>query len=372
MQVVGVEQAMLVRSPFGVLVEAPAVRNRWEIGIPAGARWVGASGTHFATVVSVTAAHEIEQAIALRAGRQHGLVTLNQLRELGLTADAIRHRVERGLLVRVGRGLFRLPGAPVTWGQRLLAAYVANLPKAVVSHFAAARLLELDIDCHERVDITLPVGRPGSRSAGVTLHWSRSFGQRETFERGLLRVTTIPRTLVDLAAVVSPDCLMTALDDVIVRRLCRPQELIATLDLPGNRVRSGTGKLRAGLAIWGSDSKLGSVAEAQLLRLLDRAGIPHPVCQYTVRDGNFVASIDFAWPNEQVAVEMDGFRYHSSPRAQAHDQAREKVLRRLGWLVIHTTPYELQNSPDTLLADLRDQLASRSQHVDGVSGQMSG
>jgi very-short-patch-repair endonuclease len=302
---------------------------------------------------------ETENAIAARAARQHGLVTLDQLRELGFTYSGVRSRLDTGLLARAGRGVFRIPSAPVTWEQRLLSAFLANRPNGVVSHFAAARLLGIDVGRHERVDVMVPVHRRGSRARGVNLHWSRSLVAEDVVEQGLFRVTSLPRTFLDIAGLVPHERLMDAFDDAVVRRRCRPTDVAAGLELAASRTRRGVGTLRTAVNMWLGDATPASVAESRLLRSLDAAHISRPICQHELREGDFVAVLDFAWTNERVAVEMDGYRYHASPRAQAHDVRRANRLVRLGWTVLRTTPYELKNSPESFLNDLIDQLAAR-------------
>src|SRR5207244_13655945 len=73
--------------------------------------------------------------------RQYALAALAQLREAGLTHEAVRHRIESGALDHAGRGVYRIAGAPQSWHQSMLAALLAAGPSAVASHRAAAVLL---------------------------------------------------------------------------------------------------------------------------------------------------------------------------------------------------------------------------------------
>src|SRR5579872_5379339 len=118
---------------------------------------------------------DLHKAIAAAAARQHGLVSYKQLRQLGISKNGIRSRVDLGLLLRAGRGVYRLPSAPFTWQLRAVAALLANGPDAVLSHYAAAQLLGLDTGQRGRVDILIPNHRSGVAICSAKLHWTRGF-----------------------------------------------------------------------------------------------------------------------------------------------------------------------------------------------------
>src|SRR5436305_4667285 len=85
----------------------------------------------------------MDSAIVTLAERQHGIVTLNQARDAGLTRSAVLHRVATGAWERVGTGVYRLAGSRRTWEQRLNALVLASGPVAAASHRSAAALLEI-------------------------------------------------------------------------------------------------------------------------------------------------------------------------------------------------------------------------------------
>ncbi len=72
--------------------------------------------------------------------------------------------------------------------------------------------------------------------------------------------------------------------------------------------------------------------------------------------GDFVARLDFAWPRHQLALEVDGFRYHANPASQVADAVRANQLAGLGWIVLRTTPSELAAGGQALLTALRHRL----------------
>jgi hypothetical protein len=249
------------------------------------------------------------------------------------------------------------------WLRRARAALLEVGPSSVLSHDSAAKLWGLCLPVNESViEVTVPHEERGDSRSSEQLAVSRARGLAQSARNRMegLPLTTPARTLLDLAPRYNEQQLRKALDDAIVRRLLRPRDLMAVLDDPHLRSRPGSRKLRKALEPWLHSPKVESVAEMALLRVILAADIPAPVPQYKVLDGNrFVARVDFAWPALKVAVEMDGFRYHSSPAAQAGDLQRDATLIRLGWLELRTSPRQLETDPEAFLAALRALLAQR-------------
>lgn len=89
-----------------------------------------------------------------------------------------------------------------------------------------------------------------------------------------------------------------------------------------------------------------------------RAGLPEPVRQHTIYDrGRFVARVDFAYPHAKLAIEADGYRYHSGRARFESDRARLNALTALGWRVIHVTWAQLHDEPDQVIAQIAGMLA---------------
>src|SRR3954471_486081 len=93
--------------------------------------------------------------LAELAQRQHGVVTLSQLRSLGLTASGVRDRAARGRLHRVHRGVYSVGHPLLTGGGRRMAAVLACGPDAVLSHRSAAALWGLRRDSRARIDVSV-------------------------------------------------------------------------------------------------------------------------------------------------------------------------------------------------------------------------
>ena len=106
-----------------------------------------------------------------------------------------------------------------------------------------------------------------------------------------------------------------------------------------------------------ADGLAGSPQETRLRLLLHASRLPRPVAQYHVRDavGREVARVDFAWPEQRVAVEYEG-RWHGRPQQVASDRARLNRLTAAGWRVVTVTAEDLR-APDRLVARVAAVLA---------------
>jgi hypothetical protein len=113
-------------------------------------------------------------AIAERARKSLGLLTIRQLDAIGVTRQRRRTLVARGTLVPLGRGVFRHCAWSGSWEQRVLAAVLEAGPGAVASHLAAAALWRFEGISRGQVEVTVPAGRHpvpdhGPSTAAVTL-----------------------------------------------------------------------------------------------------------------------------------------------------------------------------------------------------------
>ena len=168
--------------------------------------------------------------------------------------------------------------------------------------------------------------------------------------------------MVDLGAVLGPEAVEDALDTGLAwPSLFSIQAVKATLDDLSGRGRSGAGVLRKVLAEreFGdavSDSKL----EKRMARLLRRAGLPRAVFHYVVctPGGVFLAEVDFAYPDVKLAVEVDGFGVHGTPRAMAKDFVRQNGLVPYGWRVLRFTWRQVVRQPELVAAAIAAALES--------------
>ena len=286
-------------------------------------------------------ASEAERAIAALAERQHGVLTRAQLSELGLGAGAIDHRVRLGRLRAVHRGVYRI-GLLSSDGRRM-AAVLACGPSAVLSHLAAAALF--GIRQSDRIEVTTRASRRGPRH--VSVHRSPLRDDERTTHRGI-PTTTVPRTLLDLSAVVRPDQLRSSLRQAEQLRLTDPLSLIDLVERYPRR--PGLAAIRALLA----ETTIGvrvirSELEERFQAFLLNAGLPLPQTNQLVEG----FEVDCVWPEQRLVVELDGRAAHDTFHAFEQDRIRDRVLAAAGWHVIRVTWRQLHEEPELLEADLR-------------------
>ena len=290
------------------------------------------------------------------AGRQWGVFSRQQALEAGFSVAAAARRMASGEWQRLHPHVYRMRGSPVSWEQSLMAAQLWAGADAAISHRSAAAVWKLDGFEPGHVELTT-LRRRAQPPEGVTVHLGRDLAPSDAGYRGPFRVTGIVRTLIDLGAVVEDPALVEAAIESAVRRDPDALErLTARLDALGGHGRRGTGVVRRILALRDAEAApTEGVFETRFERLLRRAGIPMPVRQYEVRNegGAFVARLDFAWPDLQVAVEPDGLRWHTGREAfeRGIDRANDLALTR--WTVLHVTWNDLRR-PEAVLGRLRE------------------
>ncbi|WP_421118776.1 type IV toxin-antitoxin system AbiEi family antitoxin domain-containing protein [Aquihabitans daechungensis] len=271
------------------------------------------------------------------ARRQHGLVTRNQATHLGLSVRSIRSRVERGSWQRIRPGVYVVGAVASSWEQSVAAACLAAGEGAYASHRTAARLWGLvprsgriELLTHNSRRLVLP---------GVTGHRSLLLDRRDHTIVREIPVTTIERTIVDLAG-AGDQVLMGRWIDLGLREgmlsIDRLIEHCGRLGGPGRGIPLA---VLAAIALRRPGYDPGrSALESRALAALALAGLPAPERQYPVtRPDGRKAFIDMAYPEAPLAIEADGFETHGTRQAFEEDRIRGNELRppRLAGAALH-------------------------------------
>jgi hypothetical protein len=297
-----------------------------------------------------------DTALAALATRQHGVVTAGQLRALGLGSRGIQHRVGRGRLHRLYPGVFAVGHGALTLDGRRLAAVLACGPGAALSHRSAAAAWGLRDSATAGWDVSTP--RQGARCAtGIRLHTPRSLPRDEVELLRAVPVTSVARTLVDLAAVLSADALGRALHQAEVLRVLDVADVDAVLARSNGR--RGTGRLRRALAT-PSPGTTRSALEERFLSLCRWAGLPAPRCNVHLATARGLLEVDAVWPAAAVVVELDGVRVHDTARAFHADRRRDAALAAEGYVVVRLTWRRVTRERAEVAAELRRILAVRA------------
>jgi hypothetical protein len=301
----------------------------------------------------------LDKTIARIASRQAGVVTRAQLTDAGVSRHVLRRRLQAERLVPAGCSVYVIGGVPSSWKRAALAACLDLGSEAVLSHRSAAAVWKLSLATGEVIDVTVPYSHSARRSSpNVNVRRSRLLTAADRAVVRGLPVTSVERTIVDLAAVVEAEELATCLDDALCRRMVSPASLAKALDRLASKGRRGTTYLRRLLRPWLDGKRVESVAEGQVRRVIASAGLAEPVTRHEVytSEGHFVGRLDFAWPSRRLALEVDGFRWHANPAAQVNDAVRANRLAALGWTVLRTTPAEIRAGGEHVLAAVRRHL----------------
>lgn len=273
-------------------------------------------------------------AVATFAGRHHGVISAADALTLGVPSYRLALWARGGRLERPAPGTYVVAGSAETWHQGVRVA--TALGDVWASHRTAAALRVLDGFDRRIIETVTLHGRRRRRRWQV--HESRTLRGVDLATVDGIACTSLVRTLVDLPGVAHPHLAALALDGA-VRRDPGVLELVARrhLELP-RRGRPGAGVLSALL-----DERLGrgrftdSEFEAKALAVVRAAGLPDPVCQHPVRDGEFLAYLDLAWPDVRWSVECDSLAWHSGKQPHEWDRQRRRRLKALGWDGVEVT-----------------------------------
>jgi very-short-patch-repair endonuclease len=285
----------------------------------------------------------VEQKIAAIANRQQGVVGREQVLRAGVTLGELRHRLETGALLREYRGVYRVGHRAPSTEARYMAAVKACGKGALLSGRAAGYLHGLIKGHPPPPEVTVRTKR---RVRGIRTRRARA--ARGTMVRGI-PVTTVPQTLVDLAACLSLDDLARACHEAGVRYGTTPAQVEAVLARRPNV--PGAGKLRTILR--GDVHVTLSIVERGLLSRLREAGLPLPQTNRPAGGRR----IDCRWPDRRVTVEVDGYRFHNSRHAWEQDRRREREAYARGDEFRRYTYGDVIKHPSHMLKELSRLLA---------------
>jgi hypothetical protein len=286
--------------------------------------------------------------LAELARRQHGVVSRAQLLDAGVGRAAIGRRIESGHLHRLHRGVYALGHTRLTDEGHWMAAVLAAGPGAALSHRTAGAHWDL-ITARGAIEVTAP--RKLHNRQGRKLHHRRLSPDELTTKDGI-PVTTVARTLFDLASVLPQHRLERAMNEAEFRRYGDALSLPSLIaQHPGAR---GTRALREVLA----QRDLGEIRtrkelELRFLALLERAQLPRPEINAPLKVSDRWIEADCLWRAQRLIAELDGRAAHATVRAFESDRLRDRRLQAAGWNVVRITWRQLHDDPRAVAADLR-------------------
>jgi very-short-patch-repair endonuclease len=283
----------------------------------------------------------VEEELARFASAAHGVVTRAELLRVGVSADEIRWRLRTGALLREHRGIYRVGHRAPSTDARYLAAVLAGGEGALLRGRAAAYLWQV---VRGRAPAPELITRTERRIEGVTTRRCRLLDARDATSVRGIPVTTVPRTLVDIAATLPIDALARACHEAGVRYRTTPAAVEAVLA----RRPTSPGAKRLRQVIHGDVHVTLSKLEARFLELLRQEGLPLPVTNRPAGGRR----VDCRWPEHRLTVELDGYRFHNSRYSWEQDRRREREARARGDEFRRYSYGDVTEHPSSMLAEL--------------------
>jgi predicted transcriptional regulator of viral defense system len=296
---------------------------------------------------------EVHPSLDALAATRAGIVSRTELLANGWSPSAITRATSRGRLVAVTRGVYRTAGSP--WTRRAAQHAVIALlgADAVLSRWTAAELLGIHDVVGGAMHATIPHRRRLPRGVEALVRVTRTTSDLTEARRNVhgLPITDGASTVIDLAAHVTESRLTELAAAALRRRVTTLRELRQRLDT--HTRAPGRARLLAVIDLLADDAgRTRSDVEMVACHAIVDAGLPRPVLAHHVRDGQgrLVAELDLAYPEQRIAIEVDGYRWHSSPARKRADEERQNRLVVLGWTVLRFSATDVRTRPHHVVA----------------------
>jgi very-short-patch-repair endonuclease len=283
----------------------------------------------------------VERVIARLASGAHGVVSREELLEADVTRHEIAQRLETGALIVEFRGVYRAGHRAPSVEARYMAAVKACGKEAVLSGLAAAYLFGLVRGTAPPPEVTAPTERcvKGVRTRRRRIH------DRDATVWQKVPVTAVPRTLVDLASLLSLDELARACHEAGTRYRTTPAQIERTLA----RVPRAKGAAKLRRVLRGEVPVTLSKLERRFLALMREHGLPVP----TTNKEAGTKRVDCRWPQHKLTVELDSYTFHNSRHAWEQDRRREREAHARGDQHRRYTYNDVTADPAQMLTELQ-------------------
>jgi very-short-patch-repair endonuclease len=298
----------------------------------------------------------IEDRLHELASAQHGLVTVRQALDLGLSSEAIKHRLTRGSWQRTRPTVLRLAGTRASDDQSLMTAVLDAGTRAVVSHWTAASHWGIPGFAGSDIHVSRLRATTARPARSSTIHEPRTLPDHHLTVLRDIPVTTPTRTIFDLAGVASPGKVERALDTAWSRRLLSGISLHAMLAELAERGRTGISVMRQLLKDRPPDyTPMDSGTEVRAMRVLADAGIRSFDHQVDLGDDReWLGRIDLVDRKRRIVIEIDSALYHGALIDKKADELRTARLEAAGYVVRRVTDTDVWHRPIRLVRTVRD------------------
>jgi predicted transcriptional regulator of viral defense system len=298
--------------------------------------------------------------------RSHGLVTRRELEDAGVPSWAVDYRLGRGLLVPIEPGVFRVGGTPSTDLQETLGAVLGVGAPAAASHQTAVWLWDIWDRKPSPTHVTTRSAR--WRQKRYIVHRSSDFYDDYLVDVQGIPTTTLERTIVDLGATAGLGAVAQVLDSALRRDLVTLEGVSSAVE---DLARPGRSGIRAARLLVEERKRWLATTESELedlfVRIVRRAGLPQPLEQFEINDrfGVLIGRVDFYYPVQRVAIEVDGFAYHSDPASFSSDRARQNRLVMEGITLLRYTIRDLRERHEGVVSELSRALVRTGRNMSG-------
>lgn len=298
----------------------------------------------------------VPQGVLDLAVRQGGYITRSQLIENAMKPSTIDWRVRSGQLERTKSGLYRV--LRFEDHLSLMKGAVLALPGAVVSHHSAAIVLELPNIPRYLPTVTVPASTTHT-FAGVTVRRCDDLEPNHVIVSRSIPVTSVARTLFDLAGVVTPKEFGAIAEGAILQGMVGEEDLADIAARLSRRGKRGSKTVRDFLTTLSGPDISGTPLERKGRLILLRGKLPSPIQEFPIpwkKDRRF----DDAYPEATLALEWDSRAWHLQRAAMASDRQRDREAALHGWVVVRFTWDDVTKRPAEVVQTVRTLLRQRT------------
>lgn len=280
--------------------------------------------------------------------QQGGVVTSAQVLKF-LTRRQLDAQLRYGLLHKVWYGIYGR--GEVDTQLRLRGLDLATDTRVAVCLGTAAAVHGFDTEEPTDLHVLNPPGQQLRSTDGLVVH--RREGAPLTETAGRL-VTTPAWTAIEVGRGLRRPRALATLDAALRTGTCSRSEMERAIRQQAGR--RGIVAVRDLLPLASPLAESPMESEARLM-MIDGGVAPH-VLQYEIVDRNYQTwRVDFAWPDQRLAVEYDGLAWHSGPEALVYDRRRRAALQEVGWVVLAIIADDVRRWPQQTIRRIEAQLA---------------
>lgn len=289
--------------------------------------------------------------------------------DLGASPSLVDRRVRAGRLTVELPGVYVVAGSPDTVARRRWVALLAAGEGAVLSFETAARIHGLSTVAQHGPTVVTVRHSGWQRLPGVVVHQLNDVAEDHVVLVDGMPVTTLTRTLVDLAAIWRRGRLRLALEDAVAAKRTTDAAIGDCLRSVARRGKPGVRNLATVLDDRGPGKATpASQLERDFYALLRRTSLPRPVTQYPLpRDDGVRNLVDSAWPEVKLIVEIDGRRWHQRLADMRKDRDRDLKAAAAGWQVVRLLYEHVVGAPEETIRDLLEIYAVRAAQLGGAA-----